>query len=301
MAHTNGAQVRNTLLLTLGAFIWGVAFVAQSVGSGYVGPYTFLASRSWLACLFLLGVLAVQRRVRAAERARPTVAQNPRALLVGGGLCGAMLFAASAAQQIGIAGTTAAEASFITALYVVLVPVLGIAAGRRPGLRLWLCVAASVAGLYLLCLAGTGSLRFTGSEWMLLLCALLFTFQILLVGHYSARLDGLLLSLMEFFATAVLATVCMLLWEHPTLAQLQSAAVAIVYCGILSSGVGYTLQIVGQRNLDPAIASLAMCLESVFGALAGWLLLGQTLSPVELLGCALMFAAIVAAQLPGKA
>ena len=106
---------------------------------------------------------------------------------------------------------------------------------------------------------------------------------------------------MEFFATAVLATVCMLLWEHPTLAQLQSAAVAIVYCGILSSGVGYTLQIVGQRNLDPAIASLAMCLESVFGALAGWLLLGQTLSPVELLGCALMFAAIVAAQLPGKA
>ena len=275
-------QLRNTLLLLLGALIWGTAFVAQSVGSGYVGPYTFLAARSWLACAFLI-VLVLLRRGKA-RKADPGVPFwiNGRMLLRGGAFCGIALFAASAAQQIGIGTTSTAKAGFLTALYVVLVPLLGVFFGRRPGVKLGICACISLAGLYLLCLAGHDTLTLTGGEWMLLLCSLLFAFQIMLVDHYSPRLDGVQLSFAEFFA------------------QIQGAAVSIAYCGILSSGVAYTLQIVGQKELDPTIASMAMCMESVFSALAGWLILGQTLSGVELAGCALMFAAIIGAQIPEK-
>ena len=293
-------QLRNTLLLLLGALIWGTAFVAQSVGSGYVGPYTFLAARSWLACAFLI-VLVLLRRGKA-RKADPGVPFwiNGRMLLRGGVFCGIALFAASAAQQIGIGTTSTAKAGFLTALYVVLVPLLGVFFGRRPGVKLGICACISLAGLYLLCLAGHDTLTLTGGEWMLLLCSLLFAFQIMLVDHYSPRLDGVQLSFAEFFATAVLSTIFMFVFETPTFAQIQGAAVSIAYCGILSSGVAYTLQIVGQKELDPTIASMAMCMESVFSALAGWLILGQTLSGVELAGCTLMFAAIIGAQIPEK-
>ena len=214
--------------------------------------------------------------------------------------CGIALFAASAAQQMGIGTTSTAKAGFLTALYVVIVPVLGLFAGRRPGAKLWVCVAVSVAGLYLLCMAGRDTLSLTGGEWQLLLCALLFSIQIVLVGHFGPQLDGVQLSFAEFLTTSVLSTIFMFIFESPDPAQLAGAAVSILYCGILSSGVGYTLQIIGQKDLDPTIASLAMCLESVFSALAGWLVLRQTLTTVETLGCCLMFAAIVGAQLPGR-
>lgn len=293
----NTKQLRNTLLLVLGALIWGTAFVAQSVGSGYLGAYTFLAARSWLAVAFLGGLIAVRGCRRPAGA---PVWQAPKTLAAGGGLCGVALFAASAAQQMGIGTTSTAKAGFLTALYVVLVPVLGLAFGRRPAPRLWGCVVASVAGLYLLCMAGRDTLSLTGGEWQLLLCALLFSFQIMLVDHYSPLLDGAQLCFAEFLTTAVLSTVCMAVFEQPSLAQLQGAAVSIAYCGLLSSGVGYMLQIIGQKDLDPTIASLAMCLESVFSALAGWLILHQTLMAAETMGCALMFAAIVASQLPGR-
>lgn len=296
----NHKQLRNTLMLVLCAFIWGTSFVAQSVSCDYVGPYTFLASRSWLACVFLAGVMAVRRFVQKKQGSRRPFWVAPRTLLLGGGACGVMLFAASAAQQAGIATTTTAQAGFLTALYVVLVPVCSVVAGRRAGAKLWVCVGASLAGLYLLCLAGRGSLHLTGGEWLLMLCALLFTFQILLVDRYSPQLDGVQLSFAEFLTTALLATLFMLVFETPTLAQLQGAAWSIFYCGVFSSGVAYTLQILGQKDLDPTIASLAMCLESVFSAVSGWLFLGQTLSRAEMLGCCLMFAAIVGAQLPEK-
>ena len=297
----NAKQLRNTLLLMLAALIWGTAFVAQSVGSGYVGPYTFLAVRSWMACLFLGGLMAVLAKLRKYHPTHPTVPEDKKLLLIGGGLCGIMLFAASAAQQSAMSGVSAAKASFLTALYVVLVPVVGVFVGRRPGARIWACVGVSVVGLYLLCLAGKGAAGgLSGSEWLLLLCALLFCFQILLVGHFSPRMDGVKLSFMQFLTTAVLSTVCMFLFERPDPVALRGAMFSIVYCGIFSSGIAYTLQIVGQRGLEPAIASLAMCLESVFGAVAGWIILGETLTPVETLGCVLMFGAIVAAQLPGR-
>ena len=254
-------QLHNTLLLMGASFIWGTAFVAQSVGANYMGPYTFLASRSWLACVFLLGLMAVLRKAgKTNPAAEPGFWQNRK----------------------------------------VLVPVFGVFFGRRPGVKLWCCVAASVVGLYLLCLAGHDTLSLTGGEWMLLGCAFLFCLQIMLVDHFSPQLDGIQLSFVEFFTVSVLSTVFMLLFEHPTVEQFRLAAVSIAYCGIMSSGVAYTLQIVGQKALDPTIASLAMCLESVFSALAGWLILGETLSTTELCGCGLMFAAIVVSQLPDR-
>ena len=296
----NKNQLRNTLLLVFAALIWGTAFVAQSVGSGYMGPYTFLASRSWLACIFLLGLMGVRRVGQHRKGLRLPFWLHGKTLVIGGALCGVVLFAASAAQQMGIGTTSTAKAGFMTALYVVLVPVCGIFLGNRPGPKLWVCVAVSVAGLYLLCLAGRDTLSLTGGEWQLLLCAFLFTLQILLVNHFSPRLDGIQLSFAQFFTVSVLSTVFMFAFEHPTPEQFAGAAVSVLYCGIMSSGVAYTLQIVGQKELDPTIASLAMCLESVFSALAGWIILGQTLSGTELAGCVLMFAAIVASQLPDK-
>ena len=300
METQNKTQLRNTLMLVGCALIWGTAFVAQSVGSGYMGPYTFLAGRSWLACAFLLGLLAVRRTAQHRRGQRLPWWIHGKTLAVGGVLCGTALFAASAAQQMGIGTTSTAKAGFMTALYVVLVPVCGALLGSRPGPKLWACVAASVVGLYLLCLAGRDTLALTGGEWQLLVCAFLFTLQILLVNRFSPRLDGIQLSFVQFLTVSVLSTVCMFVFEQPTVAQFQGAAVSVLYCGIMSSGAAYTLQIVGQKALDPTIASLAMCLESVFSALAGWVILGQTLTAPELAGCALMFAAIVASQLPDK-
>ena len=226
--------------------------------------------------------------------------QNKKVLLRGGIFCGVALFAASAAQQMGIGTTSTAKAGFMTALYVVLVPVAGVFLGSRPGVKLWCCVAASVVGLYLLCLAGRDTLSLTGGEWQLLVCAILFTAQIMLVNHFSPQLDGIQLSFVQFFVVSVLSTIFAFVFEAPSPDQFRAAAVSIAYCGIMSSGVAYTLQIVGQKVLDPTIASLAMCLESVFSALAGWLILGETLSATELCGCALMFGAIVVSQLPEK-
>ena len=291
-------QTRNTLLLVLCALIWGLAFVAQSAGAS-LAPFAFLACRSWLAVAFLWPLCHVFDALRRRQGAPSAPAPQPgRLLAVGGAVCGTLLFAASAAQQIGITlDPSTAKASFITAMYVVLVPVAGLALGRKSPAQLWACVALSVAGLYLLCMqGGFGGIR--PSDGVLLLCAALFTLQIIAVDHFAPRLDGVRLSLAQFLTVAVESTAASLLCEKVALADIAGAALPVLYCGLLSSGVGYTLQIVGQRDLDPAIASLAMCLESVFGALGGWLLLGQGLSTREIAGCGLIFAAVVGAQLP---
>ena len=295
-------QMRQVVFPILAAFIWGTAFVAQDMCADAIDAFTFNAVRSYIAVVVLLIIIFISDRLKkdtpvltAAEKKR-----SRRDLLVGGLCCGTALFAASAAQQMGIGTTSTAKAGFMTALYVVLVPVAGVFLGSRPGIKLWCCVAVSVVGLYLLCLAGRDTLSLTGGEWQLLLCALLFTLQILVVNHFSPKLDGIQLSFAQFLMVAVLSTIFMFVFEAPTIDQFRSAAVSIAYCGIMSSGVAFTLQIVAQRDLDPTIASLAMCLESVFSALAGWLILGETLSATELCGCALMFGAIVASQLPEK-
>lgn len=287
-------------MLVLGALIWGLAFTAQSMGAE-MGAYTFLTGRSWLAVAFLLPLTVI---LDGAERKAgrpcgwPKEPWAKKDLYGGGALCGTLLFLASAAQQIGITlNPSTAKASFITAMYVVLVPLVGMLAGRRTGPQIWLCVALSVCGLYLLCMQG-GFGRLETSDWMLLLGALMFCFQILAIARYSPRVDGVRLNLIQTAAVAVLSTVCMLLFEQPTPGQLIAGWWPIVFCGVFSSGIAYTLQIVGQKGLNPTVASLAMCLESVFGALGGWVFLHQTLSGREIGGCVLIFSAVVLAQLP---
>ena len=292
-------QTKHSLMLMLCAFIWGTAFVAQSAGSS-MGAYSFLAGRSWLAVLVLIHTIYAFDAVRRKNGtdARPKNAAERKKLLVAGLVCGTFLFAASAAQQIGITlNPSTAKAGFLTAMYVVLVPVFGLFLGRRGNARLWLSMVIAVGGLYLLCMKnGFGGIE--TSDWILLSCAVLFSFQIMSVDHFAPQVDGVRLSLLQFFVVAVESTAAAFLFETPTLAEFGENLLPVAYCGIMSSGVAYTLQILGQRDLNPAIASLIMCLESVFSALGGWLLLHQSLSVREVFGCALIFAAVVLAQLP---
>ena len=292
-------QTKNSLLLLLCSFIWGTAFVAQSAGSG-MGAYSFLAGRSWLAVLVLIPTVLVFDAIRRKNGtdAKPKTAAEKKKLLAAGFVCGTLLFAASAAQQIGITiNPSTAKAGFLTAMYVVLVPVFGLFLGRKGSAQLWASMVIAVVGLYLLCMKnGFGGVE--TSDWILFSCAVLFSFQIMCIDHFSPLVDGVRLSLLQFIVVAVESTAAALLFETPTLAEFGANLLPIAYCGVLSSGAGYTLQILGQKNLNPAIASLIMCLESVFSALGGWLLLNQSLSLRESAGCALIFAAVVLSQLP---
>ena len=256
-------QTKNSLLLLLCSFIWGTAFVAQSAGSG-MGAYSFLAGRSWLAVLVLIPTVLVFDAIRRKNGtdAKPKTAAEKKKLLVAGLVCGTLLFAASAAQQTGITlNPSTAKAGFLTAMYVVLVPVFGLFLGRKGSTQLWVSMVVAVLGLYLLCMKnGFGNIE--SSDWLLLSCAVLFSFQIIAVDHFSPQVDGVRLSLAEFLVVSVESTAAALLFEAPSAAQFAENALPILYCGIMSSGVAYTLQILGQRDLNPAIASLIMCLEA---------------------------------------
>ena len=293
-------QTKNSLILMLCAFIWGTAFVAQSAGAG-MGAFSFLAGRSWMGVLVLAPTVkafdALHHR-QGRPDGKPKNAAERKELLKAGLVCGTLLFLASAAQQTGITlDPSTAKAGFLTAMYVVLVPVFGLFLGRKGNAQLWVSMVVAVLGLYLLCMKnGFGSIE--SSDWLLLSCAVLFSFQIIAVDHFSPQVDGVRLSLAEFLVVSVESTAAALLFEAPSAAQFAENALPILYCGIMSSGVAYTLQILGQRDLNPAIASLIMCLESVFSALGGWMLLHQNLSAREGFGCVLIFAAVVLAQLP---
>ena len=288
-----------TLLLTLAALIWGSAFVAQSVGAGYVGPLTFLAARSWIGFILMVLLLRLQKIFPALRDTHVPAGKDAlsrRTKLLGGMICGVFLFAASWAQQAGIAYTTTAKAGFITTMYVVIVPILSVFLRKKVPARIWFCVLLSVTGLYLLSMQGGFYLE--KGDSLVLLCAFLFAFQILAVNKYAPLMNGILLTCLEFFAEALLSTVFMFIFETPALSSLQMAFWSILYAGVMSSGIAYTLQVITQKHLDPTIASLIMSLESVFAALTGWLILHQTLSLRELSGCALMFVSILLSQLP---
>ena len=291
-------RLRANLLLLLTAMIWGAAFVAQSVSMDYIGPFTFLCSRSILGGVVLLPVIAVMRKGKKQGTGQKP--DNRKLLLIGGICCGVMLFIGSAFQQIGIQYTTAGKAGFITAMYMVLVPICGLFFGKRPSGKTWGAVAVALAGMYLLCLYGSGIESLSRGDLLEMLCALGFTAHILVIDYFSPKVDGVKMSCVQFFVCGILAGIFMLILETPSWDSLRAAALPIAYAGILSSGVGYTLQIVAQKDTQPTVASLLMSLESVFSLIFGWILLKESMSGVELLGCGLMFAAIVWVQLPGK-
>ena len=286
-------------MLLLTAFIWGTAFVAQSVGAQYVGTYTYLAGRSWLAVIVLLPMVLLRDKKSRARGGLPVLPRTPsqrRSLVVAGLICGTTLCFASAAQQAGVATTTTAKAGFITALYVVIVPVMTLFVGKRPEKRIWGCILVAVVGLYLLCMKG--GFELSSGDAVMLLCAFLFSIQIMCVDHFTPVVDGVALSWAQFLVVSVESTLLMFVFEAPTAESLGLAAFSIAYAGIFSSGVAYTLQIVGQEKVHPTVACLAMSQESEFSALSGWVILNQSMSPRELLGAGLMFAAIVLAQIP---
>ncbi len=290
----NRKQLRNSFLLLLTAVIWGSAFVAQSVGMDYVEPFTFMFARSIIGgmvlipCVFLLGKMNPKRK-------KATLITREE--LIGGICCGIALFAASAFQQIGIIHTTVGKAGFITALYVVIVPILGLFIKKRVSFLIWICVALSVIGLYLLCMPA-GKISLAYGDLLVLICALLFSFHILIIDYFSPKGDGIKISCIQFWVCGILSGIFMLFVENPCWQNIMDAKWSILYAGVLSSGVAYTLQVVAQKGMNPAIASLILCLESVVAVIAGWLILGDTLSTRELLGCMFMFGAIVLAQLP---
>lgn len=284
------------LLLLLTAMIWGAAFVAQSVGMDYVEPFTFQACRSLLGSLVLLPVIAVMDRRGNAKK--PSNAAERKHLLLSGLLCGLFLFTACSLQQLGIQYTTAGKSGFITSLYIILVPLLGLCMKKKVRAWIWGSVALALAGLYLLC---GGDLSSIGKGELLTLgCALAFSFHILFIDRVSAEVDGVRLSCIQFFVMAAISAVVMFAAEHPSLENIARCWLPIAYAGILSCGVAYTLQIIGQAYTDPTVASLLMSLESVFSVVFGWLLLGQAMSASELLGCGLVFSGVVLAQLPEK-
>lgn len=292
--------IRQSCLLFLTAVIWGVAFVAQSAGMDYVQPFTFSATRSVLGGIVLLPVIAFMERKRRNEANAAKSRQGERVqrknLLIGGILCGLLLFIASNFQQVGIQYTTAGKAGFVTALYIVIVPIYGIFLHKKIGVNVWLGVLLGLVGLYLLCMQE--GFRLEKGDALVLVCALTFSVHIMVVDHFSPLVDGVKMSCIQFFVCGILSGIVMFFVEQPQLSQILSAWLPIGYAGILSCGVAYTLQIVGQKGMNPTIASLIMSLESVVSVLSGWLILHQGLAVKEMIGCAIMFLAIVLAQLP---
>jgi len=282
-------QLGNSLLLLLTATIWGSAFVAQSVGMEHVGPFTFTFSRSIIGGIVLLPCILLLGKWKKGFATKVE--------WIGGICCGIALCVASNFQQVGIQFTTVGKAGFITALYVVLVPIFGLFLKKRVPILIWGCVGLSVVGLYLLCMPA-GAFTLALGDLLVLICAVLFTVHILVIDHFSPKGDGVVISCIQFFTCGILSGIPMLFFENPSVGNMIDAKWSILYAGVLSSGVAYTLQVVAQKNVNPTVASLIMCLESVVAVLAGWIVLGQDMSSREILGCVLMFVAIVLAQLP---
>ena len=288
---------KNAAIFMLTAFIWGTAFVAQSVGMDYLGPFTFNGVRSLigaaalLPCIWLLQILNKKEGTVKEEGSR-------KDLIIGGIACGLLLFAASSLQQIGIQYTSAGKAGFITAFYIVIVPVLGIFLHKKIGWKVWIAVLLALAGLYFLCI--TEKFTIGKGDIFIFLCALVFSLHIMVIDHFSPMVDGVKMSCIQFLVCGIVSIPFMVLTETPRLDAMLAGWFPLVYAGVFSCGVAYTLQIVGQKNVNPAIASLILSLESCFSVLAGWMILGERLSVRESAGCILMFAAIILAQLPDK-
>ena len=295
-------QMKNSLLLLLTAFIWGVAFVAQSVGGEAVGCFTFNGVRSLIGAAVLIPViyfLDVQKKKELGEKKFLEQKGDKKRLLLGGICCGVMLCIASNFQQFGISFTTVGKAGFITAMYILIVPILGLFMKKRVGAKVWLGVVLATIGLYMLCMTSE-SFSLSKGDFLVLICAGFFSLHILIIDYFSPKVDGVRMSCIQFFVCGVISTAIAFVFENPSLSAILSGWLPILYAGVLSCGVAYTLQIVGQKNMDPTVASLILSLESVFSVLAGWVILHQTLSVRELFGCVLMFLAIILAQLPEK-
>ena len=292
-------QMRQVVLPILAAFIWGTAFVAQDVCADAMGAFTFNGARYFIAVLALLVVIAVMNGTKK-DRPQLTPAEKKasrKQLWLGGFCCGTALAVASNFQQAGlVAGTDAGKAGFITALYVVLVPVFGLFFRRKVTLPVWGAVVLSVVSLYLLCIKGSFSLA--PGDLLVLVCAVCFAIHILVIDHFTAFCDGVKLSCLQFLFAGIWSTILALIFDTISLQVLLDCALPLLYVGVFSCGVGYTLQILAQKDSNPTVVTILLSLESVFAVISGAIILHQQMTGREYLGCVLMFAAVVLAQLP---
>lgn len=291
-------QLRAGLLLTLTALIWGSAFVAQSVGMDYVEPFTYLFSRNVIGGIILIPIMKFVDKFNGKENNPSAELKDKRTLIIGGICCGIALFVASSFQQIGIKYTSVGKAGFITSLYMIIVPIFGIFLKKHVPKKVWVAVVIAIIGMYFLCM--TGETGINNGDILVLLCAVGFSLHILIIDHFSPKVDGVRLSCIQFWICALISFFPMVILEKPTFSMILAAWAPILYAGALSSGAGYTLQIIAQKDIEPTIASLICSLESVFSVLFGWLILHQALSGKELFGCALVFAAVILTQIPEK-
>ena len=291
-------QVRQVVFPILAAFIWGTAFVAQDLCADSIGTFAFNATRYFIAVLALLVVIAVSDKAKK-NRPTPTAEEKKAAnkqLWLGGLCCGVALAIASNFQQAGlVAGTDAGKAGFITALYVVLVPVFGLFFKRKVSLPVWIAVVCSVVALYLLCIKGDFSLA--AGDLLILVCAVCFAVHILVIDHFTAYCDGVKLSCLQFLFAGIISAVCMFLFEDVDFAAIWSCILPLLYVGIFSCGVGYTLQILAQKDSNPTVVTILLSLESVFAVIAGAIILHQQMTAREYIGCVVMFVAVILAQI----
>ncbi len=288
-------ELRQYSLLFLTAVLWGTGFIGQKLGMDHVEPFTFTFMRTLIGGLFLLPVMAAMNAIKR-KRGIAVRRSDRKTLMLGSLCCGLCLICAESFQQFGIQISDVTSTSFITSLYVVFVPIFGIFIGSRPSPKLVLCVAISVAGLYLL--TASGGLHFSRGNLLTLISAMCFAVHILVIAYFVARVDGVALSCGQFFVASFLGFIMMLATGGDTWENFLKAAPAFVYCGIVSNGIAYTLQVVGQRGVNPVIATIIMSLESVMGTFFGILLLGESPTTVQLIGCALVFTAVILAQVP---
>lgn len=289
------SNFKGSIILVLCSLIWGMAFSAQSSAADYMGPFTFVCIRFAITSLVLF---AAYPFFRMQDKKNHAPVHSKKSYIILGSVIGAILFGACALQQVGIAYTTAAKSGFITALYIVMIPIIGIFMGKRIGKTVWLGVVVALVGLCMLCLKDDLSVNF--GDLVTLGCAFVFSFHIIVIDKYAGEMNSVLLSAIQFGVGSILALPFMLLTETVIPANILKCWVEILYAAVFSGAIAYTLQMIGQKYTEPTLASLVLCLESVFAAIGGWILLGEGLAPRELIGCILMLSASVIAQLPEK-
>ena len=295
-------KMKSNILLLLTAFIWGSAFVAQKSGMDYIEPFTYNGIRTFIGGLVLIPVIiffAKKNNKQSGKNEKAFDFERDKIAVIGGMFCGLALFVASSLQQFGVSYTTAGKAGFITTLYVVFVPIISLVLRKRVRPIMWLCVVLGAVGLYLLCMTDASfTLQF--GDMLVLLCAIAFAVHIMVIYQLSPKADGLKISCVQFVFSRPLRIIGMFICENPDLGNIIACWLPILYAGVLSCGVAYTLQVVAQADADPTAASLILCLESVFAVISGAILLHESMSPRELMGCAVIFVAVIISNLPEK-
>ena len=299
-------KLKSDIMLLITAIIWGSAFVAQKAGT-VLEPFTYNGIRMLIGGLVLIPVIFLFKKINKEDpdsvpKTELEKQAEKKTLMIGGLSCGVVLCIASSLQQFGMFfDTDAGKTGFITSLYIVIVPILGLFLHKKVKPVIWFCVALGAVGFYLLCMAGKGgSFTLTTGDMCVLLCAFAFSCHILVVDYFAPKCDGIKLSCIQFLTAGIIGIVCMLIFESPVIADILDCWLPILYCGVFSSGIAYTLQVLGQEHAEPSVASLILSLESVFAVLFGVLLIGESLTLYEGIGCVVIFIAVIISQLPSK-